>query len=95
MKIITLDIDKKSKLNLLIIFIKILLKVKKIKKIELEESVKKGYHFTIWTKFNYNKYARYHLRSILGDDKHRLSMDIARKGFCSDTLFYKKEAYKE
>ncbi len=89
MKIITLDIDTKDEFIVQKEILKSLLIVKKLKKIIIEPSVKKGYHITIWTTFPYKKKEIFDLRYKLGDDRHRIKMDKLRP-LARETFFFKK-----
>ena len=94
MKRITSDIDKQSRLILIYYLIKAIIKIKKIRRIEVERSHHNNWHITIWTNYPYRKYQVFKLRKIIGDDEHRLYMDKVRR-FGRDTLFYKKEKFIE
>lgn len=93
MKRITADIDKKNRLIVGYYTIKALLFIKGIKKIEIYRSCHKNWHLIIFTSYPYKLREIFRLRKIIGDDLHRLSMDRIRK-FGRNTLFYKKEAFK-
>lgn len=93
MKRITSDIDTKNERVISDYIFKTLIKVEKIKKIELKPSFKKGWHLIVWTTHPYNLKQVFFLREFLGDDKTRLRLDKKRH-FGRDTLFYKKEPMK-
>jgi len=94
MRRITSDIDSKSRIIIGYYTLKALLKIKKIKRIEIRRSYSNNWHLIIWTSYPYTLKDEFRLRKIIGDDLHRLSMDRLRR-FGRNTLFYKKENYKE
>jgi hypothetical protein len=89
MKRITSDIDTKNKLYLVYTIYKGLTNIKKIEKIEIQPSNKKGYHLTFWTTQNYSKKNIFLLRAKINDDKHRINLDKKRK-IGQQVFFYTK-----
>jgi hypothetical protein len=92
MKRITADIDRKNRIIIGYYTLKALLYIKRIKRIEINQSPSKNWHLIIWTSYPYTIREQFRLRRKIGDDLHRLSMDRLRK-FGRNTLFYKKEDF--
>ena len=90
---ITADIDKKNIIFPLYYAFKAWRNIKRIHLLEIKRSQSGNFHMIVWTSYPYRVWEVFRLRRIIGDDKHRLSMDRMRK-FGRNTLFFKKETFK-
>lgn len=87
---ITADLDFKNPFKIGYYLMKSFIVIKRIQRLELVPSFRKGYHLEIWTTYPYTIKDHFKLRKRIGDDPSRIKLDKIRK-IGRNTLFYKKD----